>query len=87
MEGPYPKEVAACILWECVQVLGAIEAQSLDSRGENPLPPRLLTCGELCRLMPALFGLIHHVYPELWDDDIFASALRDAAFLNNQTVN
>jgi hypothetical protein len=87
VDRPFPKEVAACLLWECGQILGAIEAQSLDSRGENPLPPRLLTCGELCRLVPGLYSLLFHVYPELWDDDTFAAALRDAAFLNNQTVN
>jgi hypothetical protein len=85
---PFPREVAAILLIECQDIMGAIDAQSLDSKAEgHPLPSGLITCGELCRLVPALVSLLHHSYPELWDEEILSALLRDASLLNNQSVN
>lgn len=67
------------LLAEAVQIMGTLEAASIQERPDGePLPRGLLTCGEACRLVPAVVLLSLQIYPRLIEEGVLETILRNA---------
>lgn len=81
METPPEVSVEAVGLYlaEAVQLMGTLEAACVHEHAEaEPLPRGLLTCGEACRIVPALIAISLHLYPQLAEPGVLESILRNA---------
>ena len=66
-------------LAEATQIYGTLEAANVHHRGElAPLPSGLITCGEMCRMIPAVIRLSLQLYPELTEEGVMEAIIRKA---------
>lgn len=72
-------EAVGLYLAEAVQIMGTLETACVHERPDyEPLPRGLLTCGEVCRLVPAVVLLALRLYPRLSDEGVLETIVRDA---------
>lgn len=66
-------------LAEAVQLMGTIEAANVHQRLErDSVPSGLITCGELCRMIPAVVALSLQLYPSLTEEGVMEGIIRKA---------
>ena len=83
MDAAAPPELTAddvgLFLAEAVRVMGTLEAAAIQERpAGEPLPRGFLTCGEACRLIPAVVLLALQIYPQLIEEGVLETVLRNA---------
>jgi hypothetical protein len=81
MEPPPEVSVEAVGLYlaEAVQLMGTLEAAGIHEQEDSaPLPRGLLSCGEACRLVPAVIAMALQLHPELADPGVLETILRNA---------
>jgi hypothetical protein len=66
-------------LAEAVQLMGTLEAANVHERGNlDALPSGLITCGEACRMIPAVIALSMQLYPSLTEEGVLEAIIRKA---------
>ena len=72
-------ESVGLYLTEAVLLMNTLEAACINERPEyEPLPRGMLTCGEVCRIVPAVIAMSLHLYPQLAEDGVLEAILRNA---------
>jgi hypothetical protein len=72
-------EDAGLMLAEAIQLAGTLEAAAVEyTKDSEPLARGLLTCGEACRMVSAVVGLVLTLYPQLAELDVLETTIRHA---------
>ena len=67
------------IVAEAVQLMGTLEAADVHQRNESDaLPSGTITCGEACRMIPAIIRMALQMHPELVDEGVLEGIIRNA---------
>ena len=73
------RDDAGLFLAEAVQLMGTLEAADIHQRRESdPLPSGMFTCGEACRMIPAVIAMTLQMYPDLTEEGVLESIIRNA---------
>lgn len=76
---PITADDAGLLLYEAIQLFGVLEAAAVEQRREGePLPRGMFTCGEACRMISAVVGLTLHLFPQLADEGVLETIVRNA---------
>lgn len=76
---PLTADDVGLFLAEAVQIMGTLEAASIQEQPDGePLPRGLLNCGEACRMVPAVILLALQLYPQLAEDGVLEALIRNA---------
>ena len=66
-------------LAEAVQIMGALETACIHELPNSaPLPRGMLTCGEVCRMVPAVIALALKLHPELIEEGVLEAIIHNA---------
>lgn len=66
-------------LAEAVRLMSVLEAACIQERPEyEPLPRGILSCGEVCRLIPAIIAMALQLHPQLAEPGVLQTILRNA---------
>ena len=66
-------------LAEAVQLMGTLEAADVHQRPAwQSLPSGLFTCGEACRMVPAVIAMALQMYPDLIEEGVLEQIIRNA---------
>ena len=82
--GMFLQEAAALdavglFLAEALQLMNVLESACIDQQPQYaPLPRGILTCGEACRLVPAVIALALQLYPQLADPEVLERIVLNA---------
>jgi hypothetical protein len=80
MTAPLTLDDAGVLLADVMAALERLEdAEIPDRRDGDPLPRGVITCGQACRFVPSLLALLVHLYPQLSEDGVLESTIRNAA--------
>jgi len=70
---------AGLLLAEALQLMSVLEAACINEAPQYaPLPRGILTCGEACRLVPAVIALALRLHPQLADAEVLQQILLNA---------
>ena len=66
-------------LAEAVQIMNTAETRNVHQLPSyRNLPSEVITCGEFCRMIPAVIALSLQMYPDLMEEGVLEGIIRNA---------